>query len=185
MTTTDQNIRTLFTTAEAARETIEASRQPNTPEHQDSIRRAIALYEECRTLADQLGMFSRNESLDDISSTDLQYLLIDYRLAGLIQQSQCDNRKAIIQQSNEAYERFLSRLDDYELLSAADQRLYEQYHEAPSTFSTATTKDPAARRDTKIARFKAEKELKRKLEVTSPLLFPYRSHRPLHLILSY
>jgi hypothetical protein len=72
MSDTESNIRTLFSSAEELRKSIETSWQPNSPEYQDSVRRAIASYEQCRTLADQLGMFSRNESLDDISSSDLQ-----------------------------------------------------------------------------------------------------------------
>lgn len=38
-------------------------------------------------------------------------------------------------------------------------------HEDKANFSTASTRDAAARRDAKIARFREEKELKRKLEV--------------------
>ncbi len=42
--------------------------------------------------------------------------------------------------------------------------MLEQYQDAPSTFSTLPT-DPSARRDSKIANFKAEKELRAKLEL--------------------
>ncbi|PSN62208.1 TAP42-domain-containing protein [Corynespora cassiicola Philippines] len=42
--------------------------------------------------------------------------------------------------------------------------MYETYKEDKNGFSTASTKDAAARREAKIARFREEKELKRKLE---------------------
>jgi immunoglobulin-binding protein 1 len=59
-------------------------------------------------------------------------------------------------------------LDHYEILSATDKKFYEAYTEDPLGFSTISTTDPNARRGAKIANFKLEKELKKKLEVVSP-----------------
>jgi len=75
------------------------------------------------------------------------------------------DRKSTLQKAREAYERHLTLLDHYEILSTTDKKLYNDYTEAPTTFSTILTKDPNARRDAKIANFKQEKELKKKLEV--------------------
>jgi hypothetical protein len=75
------------------------------------------------------------------------------------------DRKSTLQKAREAYERCLTLLDHYEILSTTDKKLYNDYTEAPTTFSTISTKDPNARRDAKIANFKQEKELKKKLEV--------------------
>jgi hypothetical protein len=52
----------------------------------------------------------------------------------------------------------------------SDKKLYNTYTESPTTFSTISTTDPSARRGAKIANFKAEKELKKKLEVQSHIL---------------
>ena len=43
--------------------------------------------------------------------------------------------------------------------------MYNSYTEAPLTFSTFGTADPAKRRDAKIEGFRREKEMKRTLEV--------------------
>jgi immunoglobulin-binding protein 1 len=94
-----------------------------------------------------------------------RYLLINYRLAELILRVSSKDRKTKIQKAREAYERYLSLLDHYEILSTADKKLYHSYTEAPTTFSTISTTDPNARRAAKIANFKQEKELKKKLEV--------------------
>jgi immunoglobulin-binding protein 1 len=75
------------------------------------------------------------------------------------------HRKANILLAREHYESFLKSLDSYDILSAPDCRLLEAYSEDKANFSTANTRDAAARRDAKIARFREEKELKRKLEV--------------------
>jgi len=65
----------------------------------------------------------------------------------------------------EQYEQFITRLDEYELLSAGDKKLFEQYMTNPSTFSLAPLNDAATRRDIKVRRLREEKELKQKLEV--------------------
>lgn len=63
------------------------------------------------------------------------------------------------------YEAFLKQLDAYDILSASDSKLLDAYAENKANFSSASARDAAARRDAKIARFREEKELKRKLEV--------------------
>ena len=94
-------------------------------------------------------------------------MTISYQLAELVQRITGDvsARKSNLLKSRDYYERFLKMLDSYDILSKSDARLFEQYTEDRNNFSTASTKDAAARRDAKIARFKEEKELKRKLEV--------------------
>lgn len=52
------------------------------------------------------------------------------------------------------------------MLSMGDRKLYERYLETRDEFSLISSNDPGARRDTKIARFKQENDLKLKLEVS-------------------
>lgn len=72
----------------------------------------------------------------------------------------------MLRQAQEAYERFLTLLDTYLMLSTSNRKLYERCMENRDEFSLIASSDPGARRDTKIARFKQENELKLKLEVT-------------------
>lgn len=108
----------------------------------------------------------RNQEVYQILTKNCRYLLINYRLAELIVRVSHIDRKNILQRGREAFEKYLSLLDHYEILSSADRRLYQTYIESPSTFSTISTTDPNARREAKIANFKLEKELKSKLEVS-------------------
>lgn len=94
-----------------------------------------------------------------------RYLLINYRLADLLLRVSSKDRKGTLQKAREAYERYLSLLDQYEILTGVEKKLYSAYTEYPSTFSTINNTDPNARRGAKIANFKLEKELKQKLEV--------------------
>lgn len=69
---TDQNIKSLFNSAESQRQDIESSWDSNTATYQQNLTSAIASYEDCLKLADRLSLFSHNETLEDIASGDLQ-----------------------------------------------------------------------------------------------------------------
>ena len=75
------------------------------------------------------------------------------------------DRKGVLRRAQTAYERSLHLLDQYGMLAAPDQKLYERYREARDDFSLMAGNDPATRRDTKIKRYKQENDLKLKLEV--------------------
>lgn len=160
----DRSLRSTYTDAEEKRSTLENSFNSNTSAFQETLLSAIQLYEQCLMIADRISLFSPNESLEDISTVDVQYLLLNYRLAELVLRVNGGERKSYLQRAQKSYERFLRQLDDYDILSKPDSALLEQYQDAPNTFSTASTADPAARRETKIRRFKDEKALKQKLE---------------------
>lgn len=160
----NRSLRSVYDDAEKKRSTIESSFDSNAASFQDNLTAAIQLYEECIKIADQISLFSPNETLEDITTGDLQYLLLNYRISELVLRlNDREHRKANLQRAQHHYERYLKRLDNYDLLTKDDFKLLEQYHESPNTFSTASATDPAARRDTKIKRFKEEKALKEKL----------------------
>ena len=97
--------------------------------------------------------------------TNSRYLTVNYILAELLQRSYSADRENVLRRAVESYEKYLETLEEYELLSAGDKKLYERYMDNPSAFSLASTNDAAARRSIKVARFREEKELKQKLEV--------------------
>lgn len=105
---------------------------------------------------------------------------MDYYLADLIQRDSVSNRLTVLRRAQKAYERFLSLLDTYSMLSTSDRKLYERYTENKDEFSLTSSNDAGARRDTKISRFKQENELKLKIEV----YLSFRPHRPLHDLFS-
>ncbi|KAH7116050.1 type 2A phosphatase-associated protein 42 [Dendryphion nanum] len=161
-----KSIRALFHTAEQARKDLANAYDTNTSTFQENLRSTIATYDSTLTLSEQVNLFSRNESLDDVSSSDIQYMTISYHLAELVQKITGDvaTRKENLLRARTHYDKFLKLLDAYDVLGASDSKLYEAYLEDRNVFSTASTKDVAARRDAKIARFREEKELKKKLE---------------------
>lgn len=163
-----RSLKALFAEAESKRIALGSfPYAPNSSEYSDAVSSTVKLYQNCLTLISALSLFSPNESLEDLSTFDLPYLLANFHLAELTQKlpsSSLPERKRILSAARNAYERYLHLLDSYSLLSPSYQKLLEQYTDSPTTFSTVSTSDPAARRNAKIANFKAEKDLRSKLE---------------------
>jgi hypothetical protein len=165
-----QSLKALFQSAEAARETVTSSTPIANPDYAGILNRAIRLYETSLEHISRLSLFSHNEQADDISTTDLPYLLTSYHLADLLSRQtppvpSPTARKAILASSRQAYESFLHLLDTYNLLTASESRLLERYTEDPRRFTTVPANaDGAAKREAKIANFKQEKQLRQKLE---------------------
>jgi len=68
----ERSIKSVFSSAERQRKDIETSWDSNTAEYQQNLAAAIQTYEDCLELADRLSLFSLNESLEDLTSGDLQ-----------------------------------------------------------------------------------------------------------------
>ncbi|MCJ1462848.1 hypothetical protein MMC07_001451 [Pseudocyphellaria aurata] len=179
------NIRTLWATSKAQRKALESSLEPSSAVYQENLQAAIATLDDCRRLVDHLSLFSPNETEDDIASSDLQYLTIDYHIAELLLKNNSSDRKSVIEQAQKSYERYLALLDSYVMLPASDRKLYERYLDNRELFSLMSSSDPAARRDVKIARFKQESQLKSHFEElirdTSTLQNDDTTLRELHL----
>ena len=157
-------LRTLFARAEQSRGSLSTYPTTISSSYQENLASAITAYESSLRLVSELSLFSPNETLEDLSSTSLPYLLINFRLGQLVEKITGGERKDVILRARGRYERFLKVLDGYDILSSGDAKMLERYLEDPERFSTASTTDATARRNTKIARFKEEKELKSKME---------------------
>ncbi|KAI1168417.1 TAP42-like family protein [Nemania serpens] len=162
-----KTLKSAYEAAEGKRLAIEASYETTSPTYQEDIATALQSYKECIQITDKVSLFSKNESLEDLATSDIPYLLLYYHIAELLQRVSTGSpleRKRILASTRESYERFLHLLDSYSILPPQDSKLFIEYTEDPTGFSTISTKDPNARRNAKIANFKAEKQLKQKLE---------------------
>ncbi|TLD26898.1 hypothetical protein PspLS_04776 [Pyricularia sp. CBS 133598] len=168
-TTQDQQPQSLadcYREAEASRLALEGSFEAQSPEKRDALSTAIAAYRACLTRISAASVFSPNETLEDVRTDYLPFLLTEHHLAGLLQKQPTTGpraRAAVLDESRACYERFLHLLDGYEALGQPQARLLHEYDEAPRMFSTLPS-DPARRRDSKIAAFRREKDLRAKLE---------------------
>ncbi|KAM7206852.1 TAP42-like protein [Naviculisporaceae sp. PSN 640] len=165
-----RSLKEVFADAEAKRLSLEKNYDTTTQSYLDTVSSAVQGYKDCLRFIDNLSIFSPNETLEDIATTDLPYLLINFYLAELIQKLPLSSptpsdRQTILTSARESYERYLHIIDSYELLLPPYKKLLESYHESPTTFSTvSSSSDPGARRNAKMANFKAEKDLRSRLE---------------------
>ncbi|KAI0905662.1 TAP42-like family protein [Ustulina deusta] len=167
MTEEPRTLKWAFQAAEGKRLAIEGSYDVTSPTYQEDVAAAQESYEECVHIIDKISLFSANESLEDLATSDLPYLLVLYHIAELLQKVSASSpleRKRILASTRDAYEKFLHLLDSYSILSPQYSKLLVEYNEDPASFSTISTNDPTARRNAKIANLKAEKELKQKLQ---------------------
>lgn len=92
----EQNIKSLFSSAERQRKDIEASWDSNTAEYQQNLAAAIKTYDDCLKLADRLSLFSPNETLEDVTSSDLQCVSLPVYSSSQGIDSSPDTSKSII-----------------------------------------------------------------------------------------
>jgi immunoglobulin-binding protein 1 len=164
-----RTLKALFQEAEQKRLLLENTYEATSPSYREDLQTAIADYEQCLDQIHKLSLFSPNESLEDVATSDLPYLLVTYHQAELFQKVSSKTpveRRASLERAREGYELFLGLLDSYGLLTPEYTRLYSLYTDDPLAFSTiGGGSEPNTRRNAKIANFKAEKDLKGKLEV--------------------
>ncbi|KAK4231364.1 TAP42-like protein [Podospora fimiseda] len=165
-----RSLKATFADAESKRLNLPPPPFPpsSSSDYADAINAAIADYKLCLDLISAAALFSSNESLEDLATSSLPFLLINYHIAELIQKQPATapgNRKAILSSARRAYEQFLSLLHDYSLLSPTYSKLYTTYLSDPTAFSTiSASADPSTRRNLKISSFQQEKSLRQKLE---------------------
>lgn len=161
------SLKTIFTTAETTRLSLETTPHlPNSPARHDATATALTAYRTCADLISSLSLFSSNETLEDLSTSHLPYILVPFHLAELTQQlpsTSPNTRKSLLSTSRSHYESFLHRLDSYDLLSVPHKKLLARYIDSPETFSVATGNDAASKRDAKISSFRVEKGLRTRL----------------------
>lgn len=70
-----QSLRACYADAESTRKALDSISDTNSDNYQENLASAIAKYEECVRIAAEVSLFSTNETLEDISSGDLQCVL--------------------------------------------------------------------------------------------------------------
>ncbi|KAA8904652.1 TAP42-like protein [Sphaerosporella brunnea] len=156
-------IKTLLVEADALKEELSNYPDSNSDEYQAKLCAAVSKYEQAKELVARASMFSLNESLEDLATADMRCLLIPFHLAELNMRLKSPDRKAVLLRSMELYKEFIAYCDAYDLVSK-EERAAAENAGTGRPVSTLPT-DPGARRTAKIAQFKAEKELRAKIEM--------------------
>lgn len=127
----------------------------------------MALLEKATRLASMADLFSSNESVDELSTNDLQYLLLPALLGSLSMKLTSGNRKDIINCADVYFKDFLKRCNQYSLsnyefkneeLNNEENKDEEKKSELEIIQSQVNT------RANKIQKYREQKELQSRLE---------------------
>ncbi|KAL7950119.1 TAP42-like protein [Trichoderma barbatum] len=161
-----QSLRAVFEAAEDKRQEVNEAPSATSPKYAEDLAAALKLYKQALEQISSLSLFSANEGVEDIATTSLQYLLVDFYFAELVQRTPHltpKERLQVLGQARASYEKFLSAVDGYGLVTGSYSRLLDRYRDDEEQF-VAVAGDMAAKREGKIANFKAEKALREKLQ---------------------
>jgi len=148
---------------------------------QELIDAALKDSRDSRARVAHFALFSPNETHDDISTQDLVYLFIPYVSAEIESRARAIKRDERLSRLGEAkvrhpyppltdkfllygqqgFTKFVSDIELYEIVSKSEHELHGKIASAIA--------DPARRRETKIKQYQAEKEIRTRIEVNSPV----------------
>ncbi|KAM0837132.1 hypothetical protein ACQ4PT_061870 [Festuca glaucescens] len=121
---------------------------------QEGIRRGVDLLRRCDDMVSKLGLFSSNETKDDVSTANLKYLLVPYYLGEMTEQVEQEDRIPVLKASQDHLKEFISTCEALELVPENELELSRQGR--PET--------AANRREQKVARFRRQKAAETKLQ---------------------
>ncbi|TFY70267.1 hypothetical protein EVG20_g2743 [Dentipellis fragilis] len=140
-----------------------ATKASNLPTIQDGtkelINSALKDLRNVNTRVTNLSLFSPNETLEDISTRDLVYLLVSYVIAdveGRVRTTDIEDRLVHLREQQTNFRKFSSYLEQYGIVPETERDLYGK--------RASVIADPAKRRETKIKQYQKEKELRNKIE---------------------
>ncbi|KAK8301179.1 hypothetical protein V6Z12_D04G004100 [Gossypium hirsutum] len=120
---------------------------------QDLVKKGCEVLEKCEDMISKLGLFSSNETKDDISTNNLKYLLVPFYLAELTEKLAQEERIQILKISQAKLKEFISFCEAMELVP--QEELEASVQGASNSF--------ADRRALKIARFRRQRAAEAKL----------------------
>nr|GMD02334.1 PP2A regulatory subunit TAP46-like [Ipomoea batatas]GMD30594.1 PP2A regulatory subunit TAP46-like [Ipomoea batatas] len=120
---------------------------------QDTVKKGCELLRKCEEMISKLGLFSANETKDEISTVNLKFLLVPYYLGELMEKISGGDRLQILKASQAMLKEFIAFCEAMELVP--EDELETSIPTGPNAF--------ADRRAKKIARFKRQKAAESKL----------------------
>ncbi|XP_061348946.1 PP2A regulatory subunit TAP46 [Gastrolobium bilobum] len=120
---------------------------------QELLKKGCETLQKCEDMVNKLGLFSANETKEDISTNNLKYILVPFYLAELTEKIAQDDRIPILKASQEKLKEFISFCEAMELVPKEELESYMQ----------GVPKSVADQRARKIARFKRQKAAESKL----------------------
>nr|3QC1_A Chain A, Immunoglobulin-binding protein 1 [Mus musculus] len=158
----------LFETSKKLLEDVEVATEPTGSRTiQDKVSKGLELLEKAAGMLSQLDLFSRNEDLEEIASTDLKYLMVP-ALQGALTMKQVNPSKRLdhLQRAREHFVHFLTQCHCYHV--AEFQLPQTKTNSAENNTASSSMAYPnlvamASQRQAKIERYKQKKEVEHRL----------------------
>ncbi|KAL0281263.1 UNVERIFIED_CONTAM: hypothetical protein PYX00_002299 [Menopon gallinae] len=137
--------------------------------YQMNVRKCISLCEKATNLINLAGLFSSNETIEEIPSENLKYLLLPALLGSLVLKLQSSDRLNNLETAEIYFKDFIKRLQDYEMIKQERIPVLEEENEdAPR--KQMNLDDLARERNEKIRKYKEQKELEKELDRLKSLM---------------
>ncbi|XP_078431462.1 2A phosphatase associated protein of 46 kD [Wolffia australiana] len=121
---------------------------------QETLVKAIEMLRRCDHMISTLGLFSSNETKDDVSTVNLKYLLVSFFIGELTEKFSGEDRLHVIKQSLDQFKEFISTCEALELVP----------EEETKGAVGASNDTMAGKREKKISRFKRQRAAESKLQ---------------------
>lgn len=108
----------LFDKAWKSQQGLYKASDESTVDYQERRKKTIQVLEQCKYMIDELALFSENESIEEISTSELRYFLIEALLGWLIYKantSKPELRLQALRKSHEHYFNFMQQTGQYEI----------------------------------------------------------------------
>ncbi|KAK4058916.1 Type 2A phosphatase-associated protein 42 [Microbotryomycetes sp. JL221] len=132
---------------------------PNDQHVQTRLQAALSDLTVCSKLINHLGILSTNETIEDVHTRDLRCLLVDSfraQLEVLAKTKGGQERLQWLDRAKTHLSQFVTVVEQYGIVSDAQRKAFSG--------TKHSVQDPSTRRESKIAQFKLEREVKGKLE---------------------
>ncbi|KAG8178913.1 hypothetical protein JTE90_017610 [Oedothorax gibbosus] len=141
---------------------------------QVAVHVCIQALEKCTMMVNELGLFSNNETADELQTSSMKYLLLPAYLGSfhlLLKPKDGEDRLSNVQKADVYFKDYILRCTNYELCGTSSKDLKDIFdcEEASETQKESST-DPELRRRKKIERFKRRKVLEDKEKLLSRAL---------------
>lgn len=139
----------------------EAETKPRGDERQNAYLTAKKLFDECLNLIDRISLYSQNESVDDIATTDLKFLLVPAYLSKIMISLECGpKRLETFQRAKDYSLKFFQLIFAYGLGDERVRLCMEQKEQTLlSSKPSPSLQDAMRTRNEKIERYKQQRLL--------------------------
>ncbi|KAG1346413.1 hypothetical protein COCNU_06G002420 [Cocos nucifera] len=105
---------------------------------QETLRKGIEALRRCDEMVSKLGLFSSNETKDDVSTANLKYLLVPFYLGELTEKVAQDDRMQVLKISQDQLKEYISICEALELAPKDELETFGQ--EGADTFAARRAK---------------------------------------------